>query len=100
LLGQLQQSNIQNIQMPAIQEMLSGATSMAGGLQSLDQQAIQNQLSQFEYVQPQNNPVLQDIMGMSALYPPTTATPTMGSQLLQLLGSASFNTSSGAGGSF
>jgi len=86
LLGQLQQSNIQNIQMPAIQSLFSGSQAMAGGLQGLDQQAIQNMYQEFQRVSPQNNPMMQYIAGLSTLYPPTTKTPTGFDQFTSLLG--------------
>lgn len=76
LLGQLQQSNIQNIQMPAIQSMLSGETQMASGLQNLDQSAINAYLQQYQTDQPQNNPLLSMAGSFGSMYPPTTKTPT------------------------
>lgn len=76
LLGQLTQSNIQNIQMPAINELFSGSQTMASGLQSMDQSAIDRMYQQFQLDQPQNNPLLGDMMGLSTLYPPTNKTPT------------------------
>jgi hypothetical protein len=76
LLGQLQQSNIQNIQMPAINELFQGSQAMAGGLQTMDQEAINRMYQQFQLDQPQNNPLLQDMMGMATLYPPTNKTPS------------------------
>jgi len=44
--------------------------TMAGGLQTLDQQSIQNLLQQFELTQPQNNPLLNEMYGMSTTFPP------------------------------
>lgn len=76
LLGQLQQQNILQGQLPAIENLFSGSQQFGGALQSLDQQAIQNQLQQFLQSQPQFNPMIGDIMGMSTLFPPTNKTPT------------------------
>lgn len=101
LLGQLQQQNILQGQIPLIEQMFGGAQQMAGGLQALDQQAIQNQYQEFQRVQPQNNPMLQYIMGLSTLYPPTTKTATGFDQftsLLSSLGGSGFSTG-GSGGS-
>lgn len=44
--------------------------SMAQGVQSLDQSAIQNALQQYEYNLPQNNPLQQEMYGMSTAFPP------------------------------
>jgi len=103
LLGQLQQSNIQNIQMPAIQSLFGGSQAMAGGLQGLDQQAIQNMYQEFQRVSPQNNPLMQEMMGLATLFPPTTKTPTMMDSITGMLGALSgsgFSTSSGGGMTF
>ena len=100
LLGQLQQQNILQGQLPAIQSLFSGAQQMGGGLQALDQQAIQNMYQEFQRVSPQNNPMLQYLGAMSTLYPPTTKTPTGFEQftsLLGALGGSGFSTG-GSGG--
>lgn len=101
LLGQLTQSNIQNIQMPAIESLFGGSQQMAGGLQALDQQAIQNMYQEFQRIQPQNNPLMQYMMGLGTLYPPTTKTPTtwdMVNSTLSALSGAGMSKSSGPGG--
>lgn len=100
LLGQLQQQNILQGQIPAAQGLLGmtqagagtlfgGEQQFASGLQSLNQEAIQNQLQEFIRTSSQNNPLLQDIMGLSTLYPPTTKTPTGFDQFTSLLSSLS-----------
>jgi hypothetical protein len=104
LLGQLQQSNIQNIQMPAIQSLFQGSQGMASGLQNLDQQAIQNMYQEFQRIAPQNNPALQMEGAFGSLYPPTTKTPTSWDMINQTIGALSgsgFSSggSSGSGGS-
>lgn len=102
LLGQLQQSNIQNIQMPAINELFSGSQQMASGLQNLDQSAIDKMYQQYQTDAPQNNPLLQYQMGMSTLYPPTQKTPTTWDMLNNTIGAisgAGMSSSSGPGGS-
>lgn len=85
LLAQLTQQNILQGQIPAAEfmgGMQSGAASQLTGmgdqmsqyLQSLNQQAIQNQYGEFIRTSPQYNPVIGDIMGMSQTYPPTIQT--------------------------
>lgn len=78
LLAQLQQQNILQGQMPAAQYLQSQGQNLAGGLQALDQQAIQNMLQEFIRVAPQNNPMMPYLMGMSSMYPPTNQTKTTG----------------------
>ena len=39
--------------MPAIESLFGGSQQMAGGLQALDQQSIQNMYNEFQRVQPQ-----------------------------------------------
>jgi hypothetical protein len=89
LLGQLQQQNILQGQIPLMQNLFGGAQQMAGGLQGLDQQAIQNMYQEFQRVSPQNNPLMQYIMGLSTLYPPTTKTPSTWENINSTLGALS-----------
>jgi hypothetical protein len=86
LLGQLQQSNIQNIQMPAISAEANLASGTGQYLQGLDQQAIQNQYSEFLRTQPQYNPLISNMQGLTGQYPPTTSTPSGMGGLGALLG--------------
>ena len=99
LLGQLQQSNIQNIQMPAMESLFQGSQAMASGLQNYDQSAIDRMYQQFQTDSPQNNPLLQYQMGMSTLYPPTTKTPTTWDMMNQTIGALSGSGFSSGGGS-
>jgi hypothetical protein len=99
LLAQLQQSNIQNIQMPAIQSMLSGETQMAGGLQNLNQQAINSYLQQFQTDQPQNNPMNSFLGAFASLFPPTSKTPTTMDTINSTIGALSGSGFSSGGGS-
>jgi hypothetical protein len=100
LLGQLQQQNILQGQIPVAEFLQSGASQFGSGLQALDQQAIQNMYQEFMRVQPQNNPMMPYIAGMSMMYPPTTKTPTTFDQFTKLLESLQGSGfSSGGGGS-
>jgi hypothetical protein len=76
LLAQLQQQNILQGQIPVAQFLNQGATQMAGGLQNLNQQAIQQYLQQFQLDQPQNNPMNTFIANYGALFPPTNQRPS------------------------
>lgn len=101
LLGQLQQTNILQGQIPVAQGLMSGATAMASGLQNLDQASIDAYVKQFQTDQPQNNPLMQDMMGMATLYPPTTRTPTTWDMVNNTIGAisgAGYSSSSSAGG--
>lgn len=89
LLGQLQQTNILQGQIPVAQGLLAGGTQMAGGLQSLDQSAIDRMLQEFQRVSPQNNPMNQYIGAFGSLYPPTTKTPTTWDMVNQTIGALS-----------
>jgi hypothetical protein len=103
LLGQLQQQNILQGQLPLIQNLFGGAQQMAGGLQGLDQQAIQNMYNEFQRVSPQNNPMLPYIQGLATLYPPTTKTPTTWENINSTIGALSgsgFSTGGGTGITF
>lgn len=71
LLGQLQQQNILQGQIPVAQQLQGEGGQLAQYLQGLNQSAIQNQYGEFVRTQPQNNPMLQDILSMSQTYPPT-----------------------------
>jgi hypothetical protein len=86
LLGQLQQSNIQNIQMPAIESLFSGSQNMAGTLQNLNQSAITNQYQQFQTDLAQNNPLLSLMAQMSSLFPPTGSSQSGASEFGQIAG--------------
>lgn len=86
LLGQLQQSNIQNIQMPAINELFQGSQATAGALQTLDQNAIDNLYKQFQTDLPQNNPLLQYMSQYGSLYPPTATSETGTQQFQDIMG--------------
>jgi hypothetical protein len=99
LLGQLQQQNILQGQIPLMQNLFGGAQAMAGGLQALDQQAIQNMYQEFQRVSPQNNPMLPYIQGLATLYPPTTKTPTTWENINSTLSSLSGSGFSTSGGS-
>jgi len=59
---------------------------MAGGIQNLDQSAIDRAYSQFQTDLPQNNPLLQEQYGMATSYPPIYQ--PKGSWLDALLGSS------------
>lgn len=85
LLGQLQQQNILQGQIPVAQGLLGGAGQMAGGLQNLDQQAIQNMYNEFIRTSPQYNPMISNIQAMSSMYPPSTYTGTFGNTFSQAL---------------
>lgn len=99
LLGQLQQSNIQNIQMPAAESLLSGGTAMASGLQNMDQSAINAYLQQYQQDQPQNNPTLAMAGSYGSMYPPTTKTPTTMQTFEGLLSSLSGSSFTGGNSS-
>lgn len=85
LLGQLQQTNILQGQIPTAQNLLTGATGMGQNLYGYDVNAIQNMYNAFMQASPQNNPMLQYIGGLSTLYPPTTKSPGFGSTFSQAL---------------
>jgi hypothetical protein len=76
LLGQLQQQNILQGQIPVAQGLQTAQTSMAGGLQQIDQNAIGQYLQQFQQDQSQNNPMNSMIGNYGALFPPTTKSPS------------------------
>lgn len=99
LLGQLTQQNILQGQIPMISQLFQGSQQFGSGMQALDQQAIQNQLQEFMRTQPQNNPMIQDIMGMATLFPPTTKTPTTWENINSTLGALSGSGFSTGGGS-
>ena len=103
LLGQLQQQNILQGQMPAAQSLLSDAGAMSQYGQSLDQQAIQNMLQEFNYTLPQNNPLNQEEYGLSTTYAPiynTTSGQGVLGGLLSNIGSiAGMGSSMFSGGS-
>jgi hypothetical protein len=71
LLGQLTQQNILQGQIPVAQDLEGLAGNTAQYAQGLDQQAIQNMYSEFMRTQPQYNPLIQDMMGLTQQYPPT-----------------------------
>lgn len=101
LLGQLQQSNIQNIQMPAIESLFGGSQQMASGLQNMDQSAIDRMYQQFQTDAPQNNPLLQLQGAFGSLYPPTQKTPTTWDMINNTIGAisgAGYSSSTGSGG--
>jgi hypothetical protein len=85
LLGQLQQQNILQGQIPVAEGLMQGGTQFASGLQNLNQEAIQNMYAEFQRTQPQNNPLLQYQGAFGSLYPPTTKTPTGFDQFTSLL---------------
>lgn len=98
LLAQLQQSNIQNIQMPAAESLFGAQQQFGSGLQSLDQTAITNMYNEFQRTQPQNNPLMQDAMGLATLFPPTTKTPTTMESINSTIGALSGSGYSSSGG--
>lgn len=106
MLGQLQQQNILQGQIPAAEFLNQGASGLASQLQNLNQSAITNNLQQYQYDQPQNNPMLQYIMAMSGMYPPTTKGQTasqtfdnIASGISSLSSAAGWGGSGGGGGS-
>jgi hypothetical protein len=91
LLGNLTQQNILQGQIPAAEQLLglstgigqnllgasqnaqgqllAGSQGMGGELQNINQQAIQNQYGEFVRTSPQYNPMIQDQLAMSQMYP-------------------------------
>lgn len=98
LLGQLQQQNILQGQIPLMQNLMQSGQQFGGALQGLDQQAIQNMYQEFQRVSPQNNPMLPYIQGLATLYPPTQKTPTTWENINSTLGALSGSGFSTGGG--
>jgi hypothetical protein len=71
LLGQLQQQNILQGQIPVAEGLQSQGQNLANTLQSLNQQAIQNQYGEFVRTSPQYNPLISNMQSMASIYPPT-----------------------------
>lgn len=70
LLGQLQQQNILQGQLPAAEFLNQGATQFGQYAQGVNQQAIQNLLQEFIRTSPQNNPLLGLEYGMGTTFMP------------------------------
>lgn len=70
LLGQLQQTNILQGQIPAAEQMMQGATGMGQYAQGLNQQAIQNMYNEMIRTSPQYNPTMGYQYGMATTYDP------------------------------
>lgn len=85
LLGQLQQTNILQGQIPAAQQLLSGAQQTGANLYGYDVNAINNMYQAYMQGQPQYNPMLSYIGGLATMYPPTTKSPGFGSTFSQAL---------------
>jgi hypothetical protein len=100
LLAQLQQQNIQNIQMPIAEGLQSGASQFGSGLQQLQNQAIQQMFQQYITDLPQNNPLLQDQMGLATLFPPTQKTPSTWEMINSTIGALSGSGFSNNDGSY
>jgi len=88
LLGQLQQTNILQGQIPVAQGLTGMESQMAPYLQSLNQQAIQNQYGEFVRTSPDYNPLVGNIQGMAGIYPPTVTSGQGVGTLGGLLGGA------------
>jgi hypothetical protein len=86
LLGQLQQQNILQGQIPVAEGLMSGAMGMGQYAQGLAQQDIQNVYSEFLRDQPQNNPLLQMALQMGTTFPPTLQRPGGTGLLAGILG--------------
>lgn len=70
LLGQLQQQNILEGQIPVAEGLLSGGQQFGQYAQALNQQAIQNKWNEFIRTQPEYSPLLQYIYGLSTSFAP------------------------------
>jgi hypothetical protein len=87
LLGQLQQQNILQGQIPVAEMLQQQGQNFAGGLQQLDQSAINAMYQEFQRIAPQNNPMNQFMNQLASLYPPTTRTPTSAESVMSWLSS-------------
>jgi hypothetical protein len=98
LLGQLQQQNILQGQIPVAETLMGGAQQMGQYGQALNQQAIQNMLNEFIRTSPQYNPLLQAQYGMATSWDPALNRTTGGGLISGILGSLpniSYNPSTG-----
>jgi hypothetical protein len=96
MLAQMQQQNILQGQIPVAEGLLSGAQGFGQYSQALAQQNIQNQYNEFLRTQPQNNPYLQYIYGLSTTWDPALPRGGTGSLLAGILGSLpNFNVGGG-----
>jgi hypothetical protein len=97
-LGQLQQQNILQGQIPVAQGLQAGQAAMAGGLQQIDQNAIGQYLQQFQTDQAQNNPMNSMIGNYGALFPPTTKSPSTWQNINSTIGALAGSGYSSSGG--
>lgn len=75
LLGQLQQQNILQGQIPTAEGLLSGGQQFGQYAQGLAQQNIQNMMNEYIRTSPQYNPLLGLQYGMSTTYDPVLQRP-------------------------
>lgn len=88
LLGQLQQQNILQGQIPVAQSLFGGQSTLGQNLYGYDVNAVQNMYNAYMQAQPQYNPMLQYIGGLATMYPPTNKTPGFGQTFSQSLASS------------
>lgn len=105
LLGQLQQQNILQGQLPAAQSLMTGAQNMGGLAQGLDENSIQQLYNEFIRTSPQYNPMNQEIYGLSTTFNPilsksygTGATGGLLGNVGSLAGAAGAGLGASAGG--
>jgi hypothetical protein len=80
------QENAQNRMLSAGQGIQSEAGAFGSNMQTLDQNAINQMLQQFEYNLPQNNPMMQYMAQGANMQPGTTQTPTTTQNIASLIG--------------
>lgn len=97
LLGYLNQQNILQGQLPAAQFMMSGAGQMGQFAQQQDQQTIDRMYNEFIRTQPEYNPLLQQMYGLSTTFAPTVQQPSGGGILGGLLPGMMSGLGAGAG---
>lgn len=90
LLAQMQQQASEAAagrQMSAQTTLNQGATGLGTGLQTLDQNAIQNLIAQFQNAAPQNNPLLKYLSDASTATTPFSGQTNSKSALISAIGS-------------